>query len=165
MAGSDLFERAQDYAHQKGLVIAERLGFGVHGSVFSAKDQTKGGRVAIKVHERGRAYRQERDIYLRLQEHGVTEIRGCNVPELIAFDDESWIIEMTMVKKPFVLDFAGAYLDEPPDFPEEVWADWHEEKQEQFGPRWAEVKAILDCLEDFGVFMSDVNPGNISFDA
>jgi hypothetical protein len=70
---------------------------------------------------------------------------------------------MTIVTRPFVLDFAGAYLDEPPDFSEEVLADWRAEKQEQFGSRWPEVQAILRTLQRYGVFLMDANPGNISF--
>jgi hypothetical protein len=68
-----------------------------------------------------------------------------------------------LVARPFVLDFAGAYLDQAPDFSEEVLADWRAEKQEQFGPRWSDVQAILGLLESYGVFMIDVNPGNVSF--
>ncbi|HEV3121845.1 MAG TPA: hypothetical protein VGY53_08090 [Isosphaeraceae bacterium] len=101
-------------------------------------------------------------VYLRLQEHDITLIRGANVPELIAFDDDLWILEMSIVTRPFVLDFAGAALDEPPDFSEEVLADWRAEKQEQFGSHWPEVQAILRALERYGVFMMDLNPGNIS---
>jgi len=85
------------------------------------------------------------------------------VPQLLGFDDELWVIEMTVVARPFVLDFAGAYLDFPPDFSEEVLADWQAEKHEQFGSRWPEVQAILRALEGYGVYMVDVNPGNVSF--
>jgi len=144
-------------------MIGEQLGFGLHGIVFAAKYQTKGGRLALKVHERDKEYRRERDVYLRLQEHAVTKIRGCSVPEMIGFDDELCVIEMTLVDRPFVLDFAGAYLDKPPDFSDEVLTDWQAEKQEQFGPHWPEVQAILGYLERYGVFMVDVNPGNVSF--
>ena len=35
--------------------------------------------------------------------------------------------------------------------------------QEQFGTHWPEVQAILRSLEGFGVFMVDVNPGNVAF--
>jgi hypothetical protein len=70
---------------------------------------------------------------------------------------------MSVVTRPFVLDFAGAYLDHAPDFSDEVLAEWRAEKQEQFGPRWAEVQAILRDLEGYGVFMVDVNPGNVAF--
>jgi hypothetical protein len=145
------------------LVIRRELGSGVHGIVFSAESQIEGGRSPLKVHERGPDYIRERDVYLRLKGHGITEIRGCNVPELVDFDDELWVIEMTVVTRPFVLDFAGTYLDQAPDFSEEVLADWHAEKQEQFGPRWPEVQAILGMLQSYGVFMVDVNLGNVSF--
>ncbi len=55
------------------------------------------------------------------------------------------------MSRPFVLDFAGAYLDRPPEFSEEVMADWRAEKQEQFGPRWPEVESILRYLQILGV--------------
>lgn len=163
MDRADLHRRVQDYAHTNHLLIGAQLGYGVHGIVFAAEYQTKGGRVALKVHERERDYLREHDVYLRLLEHAVTDIRGCHVPELVAWDDDLWVLEMTIVDRPFVLDFAGAFLDEPPDFSEAVLADWRAEKQEQFGPRWAEVQAILRFLEGYGVFMVDVNPGNVSF--
>lgn len=95
--------------------------------------------------------------------HAVTYIRGAAVPEMLDYDDELWVIEMTIVSRPFALDFAGAYLDDPPDYSEEVMEDWRAEKEEQFGSRWPEVQAIIRALETYGVFMADVNPGNVSF--
>jgi hypothetical protein len=163
MSRTELVRRAQEYCQRNGLSLGEQLGFGVHGIVFATESQTKGGPTAIKVHERQPDYRRERDVYLRLREHGVKDIRGCEIPELENHDDELQVIEMTVVTRPFVLDFAGAYLDQPPDFSEEVLADWRAEKLEQFGSRWPEVQAILRLLEGYGVFMIDVNPGNISF--
>ena len=77
------------------------------------------------------------------QEQGVVKIRNFEVPQLIDFDDDLWVIEMTIVIRPFVLDFAGAYLDRAPDFSEEVMADWYEQKREQFGKNWPEAQAIL----------------------
>jgi hypothetical protein len=102
-------------------------------------------------------------VYLRLIECEVADIRGCAIPEMLRYDDELWGIEMTIGTRPFVLDFAGAYLDQAPDFSEEVLADWRAEKQEQFGSQWEEVQSILRSLQGFGVFLVDVNPGNISF--
>ncbi len=155
--------RVKEYCRRKGLILASQLGFGVHGSVFAAENQTDGRRSAVKTHERERFYRRERNIYTRLMENCVTHIRSAEVPQLLGYDDELMVIEMTIVSRPFVLDFAGAYLDFPPDFPEEVMEEWRAEKQEQFGSRWPEVQAILGELESYGVFMSDVNPGNVSF--
>ena len=164
MSKTEFVWRAEEYAKRYGLVIGPELGSGLHGIVFSAESQSSVGRSALKVHERKQHYRRERDVYLRLKELGVTAVCGCNVPELLGWDDALWVIEMTVVTRPFVLDFAGAYLDTAPDYPEEVLADWRAEKQEQFGPHWREVQAVLSFLERHGVFLADVNPGNISFD-
>lgn len=155
--------RAEAYCRGKGLVLVDRLGFGVHGSVFAAENQSDRRRTAVKALERERFYLRERNVYLRFMEQSVTYIRGAAVPELLGYDNQLWVIEMTIVSRPFVLDFAGAYLDQPPDYSDEVLADWRAEKQEQFESRWPEVQAILRSLESYGVFMADVNPGNISF--
>lgn len=161
----ELSHRAREYAHRRGLALGEELGSGVHGIVMVTESQREKGKSqsAIKVHQRETDYCRERDVYVRLKEHGVEKIRSCRVPKLLDYDDELWVIEMTVVKRPFVLDFAGAFLDQPPGFSDEVMADWQAEKQEQYGLRWPEVQAILGELEGYGVFMVDVNPGNISF--
>jgi hypothetical protein len=163
----ELSGRAREYARRSGLKIAEELGFGIHGIVFAVESQpeTKVSSVqsAVKVHERENDYRRERDTYLRLKEYDVREIRGCEIPQLLRYDDDLLVIEMTVVSRPFILDFAGAYLDHAPDFPEEVLADWRAEKEEQFGSGWPEVQAVLRLLETYGIFLEDVSPGNISF--
>lgn len=94
---------------------------------------------------------------------GMSEMLGFHVPQLIRFDDELRVIEMSIVTRPFVLDFAGAYLDAPPEFPEEIWSDWEAEKREQFEKRWPVVQSVLAALEDLGVHMIDVSPSNIAF--
>ncbi len=169
MARKDnLMRRAQEYAQRNDLGFVKELGFGVHGIVLSAESQIKLGGLrfpsAVKVHERELCYERERDIYVRLKNHGVKAIRGCAVPKLIGYDDSLWIIEMSVVTPPYVLDFAGAYLDWSPDFSEEVMADWQADKQEQFGGQWPEVLRILACLESYGIFMEDVSPSNISLE-
>jgi hypothetical protein len=98
-----------------------------------------------------------------LQQAAITEVRGFHVPELIRWDDTLRIIEMTIVTPPFVLDFAGARLDIPPDFSEEVWAEWEAEKLEQFGGRWPDVRAVLGALEELDIYVLDVSPRNIVF--
>jgi hypothetical protein len=162
----ELIGRAWEYAQRNNLGLVKELGFGVHGIVISGESQIKTAgspvRCALKVHEREPCYLRERDIYLRLKERGIKEIRGCAVPRLLGYDDNLWIIEMSVVTSPYVLDFAGAYLDWKPDFSEEVMADWRADKQEQFGKGWPEVLAILACLESHGIYMEDVSPSNIS---
>ena len=159
----DLIRRLEEYARLRQLRLLERLGSGVHGIVFAAESQRHFRVTALKAHESLSGYTRERDIYLELQELGVHSILSCRVPMLLDIDDELLAIEMTIVSRPFVLDFAGAYLYLPPDFPEEVMAEWRAEKMEQFAARWPDVEAVLRELERLDIHMVDVNPGNISF--
>jgi hypothetical protein len=162
----ELLRRAREYTQRHGLALGDILGSGVHGTVFAAESQPEKGEnalhAAIKVHQYEPDYGRERDAYLRLQENELSAIGKCHVPELLRFDDELWVIEMTVVARPFVLDFAGAFLDKRPDFSEEVIADWRSEKIEQFGARWPEVESIIRFLENYEIYLVDVSPSNIS---
>lgn len=149
--------RALHFATKYGRVLEEELGFGVHGIVWSTDQQS-----VIKVHGSAHLYyAREREIYLRLMEHGVIEVLGFHVPQLHAFDDELMALEIAIVQPPFVIDFAGAYLDERPDFSPEVLAEWEVEKQEQFGENWSKAKAVVTAFQRYGVYLSDVSPNNI----
>jgi hypothetical protein len=138
-APDDFVQRALEFARRHGLVVRDLLGYGVHGSVFATQSQHVPGRAnaksAIKMHRRYADYARERDVYFQLTEHCVETVRGCNIPCLLSHDDELWISEMTLVRPPYVLDFAGAYLDHAPSYSEEVMAEWEAEKAEQFGRR------------------------------
>jgi len=113
---------------------------------------------------RGEPFQRELDCYERLRDHSVLDIRGHRVPRLLAWDHELWVIEMTTVKRPFLLDFAGAWLDNPPDFADEVVEQWHEEKLHQFGERWPDVQAVLAILQSrYGIYLLDIHPGNLTF--
>jgi hypothetical protein len=105
---SALIRRAEEYCRWTGKRLGPELGFGVHGIVFTLESQSAARRAAIKIHERERYYLRERDVYRRLAEVGLTSVQGCTVPEMIRSDDELWIIEMTVVTPPYLLDFAGA---------------------------------------------------------
>jgi hypothetical protein len=163
MLGEALIQNARAYAARHDLQLAERLGFGVHGIIHVAENKSSGGKTGIKAHREPGPYLRERAVYERLGQAGVTEILGFNVPLFIRADDDLHVIEMTIVARPFVLDFAGAYLDRRPDFSEEAWAEWASEKREQFDVRWPVVQRVLAALEEFGIYMLDVSPGNIAF--
>ena len=154
----ELESRVQRYATDRKLGLGEQLGFGVHGIVFATNRKS-----AIKIHGQVAAYRRERDVYVRLREHGVELIRTFSVPQLIDYDDALLAIEMGIVTPPFVLDFAAAYLDVPPEFSEQVLIDWEAEKREQFEQRWPEVQAVLRALEVLGIYQADVSPNNVRF--
>jgi hypothetical protein len=94
----------------------------------------------------------------------VESILGLHVPQLLDFDDGLFVVEMTIVSKPYLLDFAGAFLDGVPEFSEDVLAAWEEQKREQFGPRWSVVEAVLSELRlRHGIYLTDVGPDNIAF--
>jgi hypothetical protein len=63
---------------------------------------------AVKAFHREEPYRNEKYVSLRLNQAGVRVVEGFAVPELIAFDDDRLIIEMTNFRPPFIVDFAGA---------------------------------------------------------
>ncbi len=157
-----LTEAAERYCTARKLAICRELGHGVHGIVFDAKGQAVHDRRAIKIHERETCYTIERDIYLRLADRNVLTTRGANVPELLAFDDTLLILEMSIVQRPYVLDFAGALIDREPDFSEDVLMEWQAEKREQFGSQWSEAQKILRALAGMGIHLIDVNPNNIA---
>jgi hypothetical protein len=160
----DVFiQNALAYASQHQLELAERLGFGIHGIIFVAGNKSEGGRTAVKVHREPEPYLRERAVYERLKRAGITEILGFNVPQFIRADDDLHVIEMSIVTRPFVLDFAGAYLGAPPDFSEEIWAEWQSGKEEQFDVRWPKVQAVLAALEHLDIHLVDVSPSNIAF--
>jgi serine kinase of HPr protein (carbohydrate metabolism regulator) len=110
----DIIQNARAYASKHHLKLAERLGFGVHGIIFVTEDKSIGGKTAIKAHREIEPYRREHAVYERLEKARVSEILGFNVPQLIRADDDLRVIEMTIVARPFLLDFAGGVLGQAP---------------------------------------------------
>ncbi len=164
----ELIARAHEYARRARATLGERFGCGAHGIVFGLDrpaDSSLGAvRSAVKFHRGEPGYKREHAVYLRFRDLSLDLIHGCNIPRLLAYDARLLAIEMTVVTRPFLLDFAGAYLDEPPQFSEDTVAEWRAEKSEEFGSRWPDVQRIVRELEAYGVYMLDVNPGNVSFE-
>jgi hypothetical protein len=158
-----LVPNARLYAARRQLDLTETLGSGKDGIVLVGKHKTKPADVAVKILCLEEPYWREKRAYQRLAESTVTTVLGFHVPELIAFDDELLALEMTIVRRPFVLDFAAAYLDGRPDFPEDVWTTWEEEKREQFEEHWPIVQEIMAAFERLGIYLLDVSPSNIGF--
>ena len=154
-------EHADRFAARVGLTYTRELGKGYDGIVFATDEST-----AVKAFRHEPLYHKELAVYRRLEEEGVREVDGFRIPRLFETDDELWVLEMSWVRPPFVLDFAGARLDEEPEHfrdPEYV-AEWRAEKLEQFGPeRWPVVTGVLATFRRYGVWLTDVKPGNIEF--
>lgn len=137
-------------------MLKDVLGFGQDGNVWSTDRPS-----AIKAFEQHRLYVKERSVYLRFQQKRVTEVKGFKIPQPIHFDNELQIIEMELVSPPFIVDFAGAYLDQKPPFSPEEWAEWEQEKSEQFEDDWKRVKSAMWALQAHGVYLNDLHTGNV----
>jgi hypothetical protein len=158
----DLLPDAEAYAWRRGLELTGRLGDGADGNVWKVRGKRKHVSWALKLQAGTAGYQRERDCYERLGEHGVSEIAGFHVPQLIRSDDEWNAIEMSIVTRPFILDFAQAYLDEMPEFPDEVWEERLETWQEIYAEDWHQVSRALRELRCLGIHYLDVHHQNIA---
>jgi hypothetical protein len=148
------------YVSQRGLLIEGVLGAGKDGTVYDTNLET-----AVKLHSVAENYRRERDVYLRLLDREITWVCGLKVPVLRNYDDNLLIIEMTTVTPPYLLDFASAWLDTPPDFSREVINEWHQRLRESFGARFPDIMNVLETLANApGVYMLDIHPHNVKFE-
>lgn len=122
-------KRAQRYAGSRNIVVKfdRPLGSGIDGRVWPTSHDT-----AVKVFERQHNYLLERESYQRLRAANVTKLRGFAVPELLDFDDELLVIEITIVSPPFILDFGKVHFDRRPEFSAETLAEWRESMKELF---------------------------------
>lgn len=159
----ELLEKAEACARARGGKFGELLGFGIHGIVLILESEDEGALRALKMHSSREPYRRECDVYERLGENEVSGLLGFQVPQFLHRDDDWLALEMTIVHPSFVLDFAGAWLDFPPHFPDEVWQERAEKWATEFGPDWPKAQAILAELEEFGIYMLDPSPSNIRF--
>ena len=102
--------------------------------------------------------------YERLQETRTFSLGGFKLPSLIGHDAELLVLEMTIVKPPYVLDFGKSYLDQPPDFSAEVLADWEAERSSLFETgQWPKVRTVIAQLRSIGIYYFDAKPANIAF--
>ena len=153
---------ADAYALRRGLVFTGRFGAGLQGKVWKVRRKGKLIPFALKLHLKRNAYLRERDCYLHLAEAGDFELEGFNIPALLHWDAAALALELTIVDRPFVVDFAQTWLEGPPDFPVEVWQERRETWAEMYGDDWPRVRRVLAALEERGVWYLDVHPGNIA---
>lgn len=154
----DSWDRLSKYAAQNNKRLNSELGWGYEGLVYSTTSKS-----AIKAYRHDNLYQKERNVYRRMRERGISSADAFTVPRLISRSDDWLAVEMTIVSPPFILDFAGAYLDEKPPYSAEEWAQWESEKSEQFGDRWPEVRSAMYTFRAHGIYLNDVKPGNVTF--
>ena len=135
------------------------LGFGREAKVYATSRRS-----AVKMHADLQAFEREFLCYLRFLNTGIESVLGHNVPKLIDADEELMVLEVSVVERPFLLDFGAARLDSAPDFPPEVLETWEQEKVEQFGENWPHAAAIIEWVRaNLGIYLLDIHPGNIGF--
>lgn len=147
---------AERYSQEQGIQLVDQLGAGLDGIVFSTDRGS-----AVKALRYRELHERERDVYLRLFDLGVTRVLRFKVPRYLSHHDELMIVETQIVSPPYVLDFAGAHLDRPNEFPPEIIEEWEAEKCEQFGSDWPEVQDLIHEFRRLGIYLSDVKPGNV----
>ena len=135
------------------------LGAGKDGVVFSTSHGT-----ALKFHANASVYRRERDAYLRLREKRLGIIHGFNVPILLSHHDSDHAIEISIVRPPYLLDFASVRVDEEVTFDSDAESFREQQIIDLFGERATDVFLLLaDLREKHGVDMLDARPSNINF--
>lgn len=147
-----------EYARRRALVLLDRLGYGQDGIVYSTSMKS-----AVKAFRYVEQYACEQRVYLRLQERGIDRIGEFSIPRLIAASDELMLIEMGIVSAPFVLDFAGAYVDETPPYSRRQIAESQRRNRQLFRKRWPAVRSALSTLRGHGIYFVDIHPGNVAF--
>ncbi len=89
---------------------------------------------------------------------------GFTVPKPLRRHDGLLVVEMELVVKPFVVDFASAGVDGPLfEYSAETLAEDEQRRREMFEDRWPTVKKIVAEFRSNGIYLSDVKPGNITF--
>ncbi len=153
--------RARLYCTRYDLHIVDQPGHdGNDGSVHATNRFT-----VVKAFDRPRNYALEAEAYRRLCGHQV--IQGHHVPQLLNQDATLGVLEMSVVRRPFLLDFGNVRLDQRLEdyWSDEVlaerWAYW----ESLFEPgQWSMVLAIFYELgRQYGIWLEDIHPGNIGF--
>ena len=154
--------RAQAYAdHNKtSLVREDPFGYGMDGTVWRTTRHS-----AVKVFEHEKNYDDELECYQRFADAGVEDLSGFKIPSLLGFHDKLRVIELKIVRPPFLLDFGKVYLDAPPPYWDdaEIMGHWHAEGRENFGERWSKVMSLIGMLQKYGIWYVDPKTGNIMF--
>jgi hypothetical protein len=120
---------------------------------------------AVKFFDRPDRFDRELRVYQVLQARGIRSVAGHNVPRFVNVDNNLRALEISIVVRPFVLDFAGAKLpEEVPDFEPHVLEEHHEHLRELFGDRWGDALHVAEMFRQAtGFVLLDIHPGNIAF--
>ena len=142
------------------LIANPALGHGTDGSVWRTSRGT-----AVKSFFYEKNYRDELECYLRLMKYEISEICGLAVPTYEDSSDSLLTLEMSIVQKPYLLDFGKVYIDEPPPYfgDRQLMENWYAEVRDLFESDAETVHSVLFFLQKFGIYYVDPKPANIRF--
>lgn len=151
---------ASSYCRARGFKpdFGRLLGSGNDGYVWPISNSS-----AIKVFDREEKFNRELTCYQALQREGISKIRNFNVPQLLDFDASLYVVEMTIVSPPFLLDFGKAYYGKPQrNYSKESLDEYEEQAMKDFGDDYPEVDLAIARLKRYKIYYYDVRPGNIN---
>ena len=71
---------------------------------------------------------------------------------------------MSVVRPPFLLDFAAAALDDPSDFTEDALSDWWDKVEADFGDDFPTARDVFwGLVSKYGIYYWDLKPQNLRF--
>lgn len=152
-------QRAEQLLRGSASLDPVRLGAGIDGIVFSTSHQS-----AVKVYERPEPFEREVAAYRRLKKHKVKSVCGHAVPIPIQYSTKLHVVEMSIVRPPYVLDFGKSWVDAMPDMEPERIALFFQQAEEKFEDRFSRAMDIYNELKNrYGIYYFDMKPGNIEF--
>ncbi|HEY7116926.1 MAG TPA: hypothetical protein VH475_10090 [Tepidisphaeraceae bacterium] len=80
----------------------------------------------------------------------------------MTYSEKLHVLEISIVMKPFLLDFAAATVDRPNDFTEDAMATWWTSVEEDFGDDFPIARDIFWGLkQQHGIYYWDLKPRNL----
>jgi hypothetical protein len=153
-------ERVRRYLSGKRNIEQRRLGSGTDGDVFIVT----GPQAAIKVHFDEHRFFRELVAYERLAELGIDQIGAFVIPKFHNADTKLLIIEMSVVRPPFLIDFGKATVDDDQGWPKEQMQMWWDRVNEVFDQDASIASSVFTQLRDkTGIYQWDLNPANLNF--
>jgi len=136
-----------------------RLGSGTDGEVYIVN-----GPSAVKVHYDRHRFLNELHAYQVLSRIGLEHIGEFRIPVFRQYDDQLLIIEMSVVKPPYLIDFGKATIGKGQDWSDEHMAYWWEQVEDKFENDFAVASQIFEQLvRRTNIYQWDLNPSNLNF--
>lgn len=151
----EIIERRSAYCSRHNVVIQfDEPDWGLDAFLWRTTVET-----VVKVHRYHERFQKELATYRRLAERKIVRLKGFEFPQLVNYDEELHILELSIVSPPYILDFVEVSLGkEPGNFDLERIET---QQSKQFGNDWPDVKRLLEALMQVGIYYDDVHNRNI----